>query len=313
MDRDFHLRPAPLTPWCPRVATRLKLSCQATVMRTPRPSTARDHLGIRCYFASLFHVPRLCAPSVCRFEWRLNDGFPLRTWHTTVMPGRPAGWELTAAARHSFQPHQSLRRQTWRPWAPWKTCSLTSLLSVTRQKETDWLTDWMTGWGGKYTERQDGLDLMDRCVGEHSIRYTFFFTVFMCCKRKLFHRMFLLLQKYNRRAVWNSQKTSLFKRMLFVWLLLGFLRYWSLKQRFWIGSHCGLYYFIILTHTALYSDKEEENLNYHNNIYTIYAAVCFELHVQQTYWPYKRIDPINATFKHDLHTVLTCTGSRRLA
>lgn len=134
---------APLAPWCPCVAGRLKWSCQATVMRHPHPSTTEDHIGICCYFASLFHVSCLRAPSVCRCEWQLSDGFPLRTWHITLMPGRPAGWENTAAARHSLQPHQSLQRQTWRPWAPWKTCSLTSLLSVTQQREK--LSDWLRG------------------------------------------------------------------------------------------------------------------------------------------------------------------------
>lgn len=173
MDSVFDVGPGPLAPWCPCVAVRLKSSCQATVMRNPHPSTARDHLGIRCYFASLFHVPCLCAPSVCRLERRLSDRFPLRTWHITLMPGRPAGWEKTAAARHSSQPHQSLRRQTWRPWAPWKTCSLTSLLSVTQRRS--WLTDWMTDWGGKYAECQADSHLMDRCGGEHSIISSFFF------------------------------------------------------------------------------------------------------------------------------------------
>lgn len=143
----------------------------------------RDHLGIRRYFPSLFHVRCLCAPSVCLFEWRQNDRFPLRTWHITLMPGRPAGWEKTAAARHSSQPHQSPGRQTWRPWAPWKTCSLTCLLSVTRQRETDWMTD----WGGKYAEHQADAILMDRCVGEHWIMWFFYFfhTFVVCHIRKL--------------------------------------------------------------------------------------------------------------------------------
>lgn len=183
MDSVFDVGPGPLAPWCPCVAVRLKSSCQATVMRNPHPSTARDHLGIRCYFASLFHVPCLCAPSVCRLERRLSDRFPLRTWHITLMPGRPAGWEKTAAARHSSQPHQSLRRQTWRPWAPWKTCSLTSLLSVTQRRS--WLTDWMTDWGGKYAECQADSHLMDRCGGEHSIISFFFNFTTLCRNGKL--------------------------------------------------------------------------------------------------------------------------------
>ena len=119
----------------------------------PRPSTTRDHLGIRCYFASLFHVQRLCAPSVCRLEWQLSDGFPLRTWHITLMPGRPAGWEKTAAARHSSQPHQSPRRQTWRPWAPLKNL-FADIFSFCHPAERSWLTDWVTDWGGKLAERQ---------------------------------------------------------------------------------------------------------------------------------------------------------------
>lgn len=176
MDGDFDVRPGPLAPWCPCAAVRLKSSCQATVMRNPHPSTTRDHLGIGCYFASLFHVRWLRAPSVCRFERRLNDRFPLRTWHITLMPGRPAGWEKTAAARHSSQPHQSLRRQTWWPWAPRKTCSLTSLLSVTQQREAEWMTD----WGGKYAECQADSDLMDRSGGEDSIMW---FHIFMLQKK----------------------------------------------------------------------------------------------------------------------------------
>lgn len=148
-----------LPPWCPCVAVQLKSSCQATVMRNPHPSTTRDHLGIGCYFASLFHVWWLRAPSVCQFERQLNDRFPLRTWHITLMPGRPAGWEKTAAACHSSQPHHSLQRQTWWPWAPRKTCSLTSLPSVTQQREAEWMTD----WGRKSTKCQADSDLMDRC------------------------------------------------------------------------------------------------------------------------------------------------------
>lgn len=176
MDGNFDVRLGPLAPWCPRVAAQSKSSCQATAMRRPHPSTTRDHLGIGCYFASLFHVAWLRAPSVCRLERRLNDRFPLRTWHITLMPGRPAGWEKTAAARHSSKPHQSLRRQTWWPWAPWKTCSLTSLLSVTQQREADGMTD----CGRKYAKCQAGSDLIDRCVGEQSLMW---FHIFMLQKK----------------------------------------------------------------------------------------------------------------------------------
>lgn len=151
---------------------------QATMMRNLHPSTARDHLGIRCYFASLFHVRWLCAPSVCRFERQLNDRFPLRTWHITLMPGRPAGCEKTAAARHSSQTHQSLRRQSWWPWAPRKTCSLTSLLSVTAERSR-----WMTDGGGEYAECQADWRLMDRCGGEHSIMRFFKFHIFILQKK----------------------------------------------------------------------------------------------------------------------------------
>lgn len=75
MDGNFDVRPGPLAPWCPRVAAQSKSSCQATAMRKPHPSTTRDHLGIGCYFASLFHVAWLRAPSVCRAwataEWQV--------------------------------------------------------------------------------------------------------------------------------------------------------------------------------------------------------------------------------------------------
>lgn len=181
MDRVFDVRPVPLAPWCPCVALWLKSSCQATVIWNHHPSTSRDHLGIRCYFASLFHVQWLRAPSVCRFEWRLNDRFPLRTWHITLMPGRPAGWEKTAAARHSSQPHPSPRRQTWWPWAPRKTCWLTSLLSVTCWRKAVKMTD----GGEKYAECQADWHLMDRCGGEHSIM-CFFNSHLYVAKRKLF-------------------------------------------------------------------------------------------------------------------------------
>lgn len=144
MDSDFDVRPGPLAPWCPCVAVRLESSCQATVMRNPHPSTTRDHLGIRCYFASLFHVRCLCAPSVCRFERRLNDGFPLRTWHITLMPGRPAGWEKTAAVRHSSQSHQSLEGRRDGPELPEKPVRWhLFILSHSREKQTDWLNDWL--------------------------------------------------------------------------------------------------------------------------------------------------------------------------
>lgn len=132
---------AQFPPWCPCVEVEVELPSNGD--EKPAPFNYEGPPRDCCYFASLFHVRSLCAPSVCRFEWRLNDGFPLRTWHITLMPSRPAGWEKTAAARHSSQPHQSQRRQTWRPRAPWKTCSLTSLLSVTQQREADWLNDWL--------------------------------------------------------------------------------------------------------------------------------------------------------------------------
>lgn len=150
---------AQFPPWCPCVALQLKSSCQATNDEKPAPFNYEGPPRDCCYFASLFHVRSLCAPSVCRFEWRLNDGFPLRTWHITLMPSRPAGWEKTAAARHSSQPHQSQRRQTWRPELPEKPVRWhLFFLSHSREK----LTDWMTDWGGKYAKRQAESDLMDR-------------------------------------------------------------------------------------------------------------------------------------------------------
>lgn len=125
---------------CPRVASPSKSSCQAAVTRNLQPSTTGNHPEICCHFASLFHALCLCAPSVCRSEWQLNDRFPLRTWHITLMPGRPAGWEKTWAARHSYQPHQSwegrcdgleLPGKPFR-WHPF-------FLSPSRETLSDWL------------------------------------------------------------------------------------------------------------------------------------------------------------------------------
>ena len=58
--------------------------------------------------------------------------------------------------------------------------------------EGNWLTDWVTDWGGKCAERQADSNLMDRCIGKHSIIFLFHF--FMCCKRNMFS---VLLQEYN--------------------------------------------------------------------------------------------------------------------
>lgn len=141
MDRDFDVRLGPVSTLMSMCGLAVEVELPSNGDEKPAPFNYEGPPRDCCYFASLFHVRSLCAPSVCRFEWRLNDGFPLRTWHITLMPSRPAGWEKTAAARHSSQPHQSQRRQTWRPRAPWKTCSLTSLLSVTQQREADWLNE----------------------------------------------------------------------------------------------------------------------------------------------------------------------------
>lgn len=173
------IRPSP-PPWCPCVALRLKSSCQATVMRNPHPSTTRDHLGIGCCFASLFHVRCLCAPSVCRFEWRLNDGFPLRTWHITLMPGRPAGWEKTAAARHSSQPHQSLRKADVTALSSLKNL-FADISSFCHTAERRWLTEVENMPNVRLTQ----IWWIGVCQNPVWCAFYFSFYIFMCNKREL--------------------------------------------------------------------------------------------------------------------------------
>ena len=141
--KTLMLAPALLSPWCPCVALHLKSSCQAMVMGNPHPPTLSDHLGMRCHFASLFHVQCLCAPSVCRAEWRLNDRFPLRTWHMTLMPGRAAGWEKTPAARHSSQPHQSVQTKADVTALSSLKNLLADIFSFCHTAERSWLSDWL--------------------------------------------------------------------------------------------------------------------------------------------------------------------------
>lgn len=152
MDSDFDVRPGPLAPWCPCVAARLKLSCQATVMRNPHPSTARDHLGIRCYFASLFHVPvsmcTICLSIWVTAEWRV----PSENMAHNVNARQACGLRKDCSCPSLFPTSSVTAKADVKALSSLKNL-FADISSFCHTAERSWLTDWlrwkirwMSGW-----------------------------------------------------------------------------------------------------------------------------------------------------------------------